>query len=70
MLVFYEVCAREDTNVDAAVKVLVDHIIATDYHDNTAYICQSSMLILKYKYCELEWFEQMSQLKPNNPSSK
>ena len=30
MLAFYEVSARDDTNVDAAVKVLVDHVLATD----------------------------------------
>ena len=30
MLAFYQVSARDNTNVDAAVKVLIDHILATD----------------------------------------
>ena len=29
MLAFHEVSARDENNVDAAVKLLVDHILAT-----------------------------------------
>ena len=30
MLAFYQVSARDNTNVDTAVKVLVDHVLNTD----------------------------------------